>query len=462
MSQVITQEPKSNGIGTERRFYAIVAALAAVVAIGAYAWIVELENGLIVTDMRDIVSWGLYISLFAWLVGVSAGGLIVSSAAAVFKIKQWQPISKLANLLASVAIALAAFSILPDLGRPDRILNLFLYPQLNSPLIWDIIIIMTYLMISVAELGLMFDADHARKIGNETKYLSRERIVRAIAFVALPVAVITHSVTAWIFGLQISRPAWNTALLAPLFLASALASGLALVILVSVLSNRFSKVRVDKEALSGRATLLGVVILVDLFLLASEYITAIWPATPAEVSPLLTEFFGPYWWLAWTQWGLAVAAFALVAYPKLRHSAAVQMTAAVMVLLEVFFYRLELVIPAFVNPLVQYPPGTSTGTLTGGISNTLNGISTFNPGLSFQLSGSYFPSLVEWAIAIGIIACVALLILLGVHFLPLNSVEEPTSGHSSSSPNARATAATELTLPSTAGRESTTSPRNNN
>jgi molybdopterin-containing oxidoreductase family membrane subunit len=404
-------------------FYGLVIVLAALVVIGAVAWSIQLENGLIETAMRDVVSWGLYISLFAWFVGVSAGGLIVSSSAAVFRIKQWQPISKLANLVASVAIALAAFSILPDLGRPDRILNLFIYPNLGSPLVWDVFIIFTYLIISLVELGLLISADNAKKLSNEPKYVSREKAVRGLAFVALPVAVLTHSITAWIFGLQISRPAWNTALLAPLFLASALVSGLALVIFVSVLANRYGSVKVDRETLAGLARLLGVIILVDLFLIASEYITAIWPATPAEVSPLLTEFFGPYWWIAWTQWILALVAFAVVAYPRLRRSSIALTFASILVLVEIFIYRIELVVPAFVNPLVQYPPGTSVGAPAVAYTQSIVG---YSPGYSFQLVGIYFPTVIEWGIAIGIVALAALLIVLGIHYLPLGAVEEPS------------------------------------
>ncbi|MDG6925761.1 MAG: polysulfide reductase NrfD [Nitrososphaerota archaeon] len=413
---------------THLRFYSLVAVLLAVVALGAYAWILELQYGLAVTDMRDVVSWGLYISLFAWFVGISAGGLIVSSASAVFRIQQWQPIAKLANLIASVAIALAAFSIIPDLGQPGRILNLFVYPNLTSPLIWDITIIGTYLFISLLELGLLFSADRAKGRGDETKYLSRERVVRGVSFVALPVAVLTHSITAWIFGLQISRPLWNTALLAPLFIASAIVSGLALVIFVSVLANKYANLGVDRTVITGLARLLSVVILVDLFLLTSEYITAVWPATPAEISPLVVEFFGPYGWLAWTQWVFAIAAFAILVVPRWSRSSAAQFGASVLLLLEVFFYRLELIIPGFVNPLVQYPPGTSVGTTTGGVSLSGIGVAVSNvnpssPGFSFQLVGAYFPTWIEWSISIGIVAMAALLITLGVRYLPVRPAE---------------------------------------
>lgn len=442
---------KEEGRRSSRGFYILVGVLLAVVAVGTYAWSVQLRNGLVVSNMRDVVSWGLYISLFAWFVGVSAGGLIVSSAAAVFRIKQWQPIAKIANFVAAVVIAVAAFSILPDLGRPDRILNLFLYPNLTSPLIWDVTIIFTYLIISLVELGLLISAENEREKGNESRYLFRERIVRGLAFVALPVAVLTHSITAWIFGLQISRPLWNTALLAPLFLASALVSGLGLVILVTVLGNRFASFKVEKETIAGLARLLGVIILVDLFLLASEYVTVVWPGSPTEVSPFVVEFFGPYGWLAWTQWAFAALAFVIVAVPRFRASMLPVTLASLLVLLEVFFYRLELIIPAFVNPLVQYPPGTSIGTSTGG-SSALNGIGTiYNPGFSFQLVGSYFPSAYEWSIAMGIVALAALLIVVGIHFLPIKPAGEASS-YSGSAGGATLTRATnDQPRPSDAG-----------
>jgi len=428
----MSSEQKS---GSHWRFYLFIAFLVALVVLGAYAWSIQLGNGLIVTDMRDVVSWGLYISLFAWFVGISAGGLIVSSAAAVFGIRQWQPISKVANLLALVAIALAAFAILPDLGQPGRVIYIFTNPNLSSPLVWDVTIIFTYLAISFVELVLMITADRARARGKESTYVSRERLVRGIAFVALPVAVLTHSITAWIFGLQISRPLWNTALLAPIFLASALVSGLALVIFVTALSNRFGALKVDTEVLTGLAKLLGVIILVDLFLLGSEYITAVWPATPAEISPLTTQFFGPYWWLAWTQIVLAFVALALVAVPRTRGFAPTQVLAAIFALVEVFFYRLELVIPAFVNPLVQYPPGTSIGTTTGGTVLSGFGVSVSpvdpsNPGLSFVLSGTYFPTWIEWSIAVGIVAVAALLITLGIRYLPVREGAEGSAAGS--------------------------------
>jgi molybdopterin-containing oxidoreductase family membrane subunit len=419
---------------SNKQFYILTGVLLAIVAVGAVAWYTQITEGLIVTGMRNIISWGLYISTFAWFVGISAGGLILSSSSQVFGIKSWEKISPFATLLALIAIAMAALSILPDLGRPDRVLNLFLYPQFLSPLVWDLFIIATYLVLSALDLFFML-RHRLAKMGSrlalimdasEASARRDAKAVKVISFVALPVAILTHSITAWIFGLQISRPYWNTALLAPLFLASAMASGLALVLFTMIGGKRFFGLKVETKLLSDIGKLLSVIVLVDLFLLLSEYITTIWPGVPSEVSSLDVVFFGPYGYLAWIQWGCALLAVALLIYPRTRRSLAGLFSAATLIMFEVFIYRLDLVIPAYVNPLVQFPPGTSIGEFVQGSS-------------SFMLAGSYFPTVIEWAIVMAILAASLLLLTIAYRILPLNS-SEPTNSTTSvmGSPTARA------------------------
>jgi len=117
--------------------------------------------------------------------------------------------------MALVCVAVAAATIVADLGRPDRVLNLFLFPQFNSPFLWDLIVITSYLAISLVDLWFMCRADFARKrsifaFGSRDisdRAVERDKkIVKAISFVALPTAIMLHSVTAWIFGLQTARP----------------------------------------------------------------------------------------------------------------------------------------------------------------------------------------------------------------------------------------------------------------
>mgnify|MGYP001772862747 FL=1 len=398
-------------------YYAIVSVLGVIVLVGAIAWALEIEYGLILTNMRDVVSWGLYISTFAWFVGVSAGGLILSSSAAIFKIESWKKLSKVASFVSAVVIAAAALIIMPDLGRPDRILNLIIYAHTFSPLIWDFSIITTYFIISVVELWLLISSDKFKRAGNEQAAKKRERYAVGLAFIALPVAIFTHSVTAWIFGLQLARPWWNTALLAPAFVASALVSGLALVLLVLEVNGKLKLVNISLEDRTKAqfSKLLVVFILVDLYLLFSEYLTITWPGVPDELAGLYTMFFGPYWYIGWGQWVLALLAVAILAKPSWRTSDKAITVASVLALVEVFFYRLNLIVPGFVHPLIEYPPGIAIG---GGIS-----ASYALAGYSFQIVGQYFPSPIEWEITAGFLAGVALIILLGLRYLPLGSSE---------------------------------------
>ena len=125
-------------------------------AVGVAAFGYQFANGLVVTGMRNIVMWGQYILFFMFFVGLSAGGLIVASAGRLFGVKAFKPITRLAVLEATVAVILAATFILPDLGRPERILNIPLYFNPTSPMVWDISIVMVYMAtVGVLRLALL-------------------------------------------------------------------------------------------------------------------------------------------------------------------------------------------------------------------------------------------------------------------------------------------------------------------
>ncbi|MGZ8715959.1 MAG: NrfD/PsrC family molybdoenzyme membrane anchor subunit, partial [Gaiellaceae bacterium] len=117
-------------------FRAVGGGLALLALLGVSAWIYQLTQGLIATGMRDVVSWGLYIFTFAFFVGLSAGGLIMASGAEVFGVESLKPLARIGVLTAAASVAIAAMTIIPDLGRPDRIYNLLLHPRWTSPLIW--------------------------------------------------------------------------------------------------------------------------------------------------------------------------------------------------------------------------------------------------------------------------------------------------------------------------------------
>jgi molybdopterin-containing oxidoreductase family membrane subunit len=355
---------------------------------GLVSWIYELSNGLTSTGMRDVVSWGMYIFSFAFFVGLSAGGLIVASSAEVFGIQALKPLSRLGVLSAAGCITVAALMIIPDLGRPERVLNLFLYPNWTSPLIWDIGIIAAYFLFSVVDLYVL--TRHAEAPG------PWRRRVRILAYVGLPLAILLHSITAWIFGLQIARSFWNTALMAPLFVTSAILSGTALVTILALCVERFDRVHISVATRNWLRGLLAVTLVVDLFLVGSDYITILWGNVPEERAGLDLILPGGGWsWLFWLEWvvGGAIPLLLLVV-PRLHRVPGVLLVAAGLIMAGVLAFRIELIVGGFISPLISYAPGIALGNSSATAS-------------SFQMPGSYHPTWVEYGIVVGLFALFA-------------------------------------------------------
>lgn len=385
-SSVRTDLPKVPGLARSSPWIWVLGIL---VLLGFGAWIYELGHGLAATGMRDVVSWGMYIFTFAYLVGLSAGGLIVASSAEVFHIPALRPLSRLGVLTAMVFSAAAGLMIIPDLGQPARVLNLLIFPNWTSPLVWDVTIITIYFLFSAAELWVM------------VRHPERKATLTTLAFVGLPLAVLLHSITAIIFGLQLSRPWWNTALMAPIFVASAILSGTALIVLITWILQRYQKVQIPEATWRWLAGLMVMALFVDLFFVACDYVTIAWDNVPRDRQVLdMILPGGRFQFTFWFEWVIGgVVPFIILASSKLRRSAANIALAAALILMGVYAFRIELVIPAFVNPLIQLPPGIALGSISSGTS--------------FQLIGHYSPTWVEYLITLGMFALAALAIAIG-------------------------------------------------
>lgn len=399
-----TASDNGTRVSRVRLWYAL---LAVIGIIGFTAWIYELKHGLAATGMRDVVSWGMYIFTFAFFIGLSAGGLIMASSAEVFGIKALKPLARLGVLSAAACVAVAALMIIPDLGQPTRILNLVLHPNWTSPLLWDVFIVLLYLTFSVIDLAVL--QRHA------TEPTRLRRTMRVLAYIGLPMAVLLHSITAWIFGLQISRTWWNTSLMAPLFVVSAILSGTALVTLLALAAERWGSFTLPTETRVWLRKFIAMALLIDLFFVACDYITILWGNVPDDRSALnLVLPGGPFSWLFWGEWvvgGLVPLAFLFV--PRLRRMAGSLGIATFLVLVGVYAFRIELVVVGFVNPLTQYPPGNALG--------------TYDPtSSSFELVGRYTPSVVEYAITLALVALFAALFTMGYRRFHLANGENVT------------------------------------
>ena len=412
-----TPATNAGRVARPRSIYAWIALLLAVMALGATAFVYQFINGLAVTGMRNIVMWGQYILFFMFFVGLSAGGLIVASAGRLFGVKAFKPITRLAVLEATIAVILAATFILPDLGRPERILNILLYFNPTSPMIWDIAIVFVYMTMSAFYMWLYARADLSRRgsklalgTGTSERTMAREeRVKTAMAWVALPAAIMLHSITAWIFGLQISRGFWYSSIMAPMFIASALVSGLGLVIILALILRRLGRLQFPDDLVAMLGGLLGAFVAVEAFLLLAEYLTALYPGAPEgdAAGRMLSGQYLPLF-LFEVVVGLLVP-FLILSQRRLRSNPVWVGAAAAIGIVGIFVHRLNLVLNGLSYPNIEAPPGLPIGTPQGGSS--------------FADFWWYVPTLVEWLIVMGILAFGALLFTAAVSFLPMQEPE---------------------------------------
>ena len=264
-------------------------------------------------------------------------------------------------------------------------------------MIWDVLIIITYILLAFSDLAVMTRRGLSAS--------ARGRRLRVMACIGLPGAVLLHSITAWIFGVQISRPGWNSALLAPVFVTSAILSGTALVTLVALAAKRFGRFQLPQETWSTLTRVIATTIAVDLFLVAADYITILWGNVPRERATLDLVLPGGSWqWVFWLEWiAGGLIPFVLLVVPRWRRRPGVIGLACALVLVGVYAFRVELIEGGLLKPLLALPPGVSLG-------------STGSAG-SFQFLGSYHPTWVEYAIVAALLSFLTLLIVLGYRWL---------------------------------------------
>ena len=358
------------------------AVLVALMVIGLCAYVFQLTQGLCVTGMSNGVSWGLYITCFMFFVGLSAGGLIVASSAHVFHIESFKRVAMPAVITSTVCICCAGAFILIDLGGIQRIWNMFVHLNFTSPLAWDMCVITTYLVINILDIVWLRRGD--------------ERKVQMLSYVALPVAILVHSVTAWIFGLEIAKEGWYSAIMAPIFVASAMDSGLALLMCVLAASKKAGVFDCGEKLFADLARLLATFIAVDAFFIGCELLTVAYPgaAGATELLGIMTSgATAPFFWFE-ILGGLLVP-FLLLASAKRRQRTAVVVAASALVMAGVLCKRVWLLFTSFTMTNVYGAPGISSG------STAARGADGFG---MWALTGSYAPTPVEVAVVIAVVS----------------------------------------------------------
>lgn len=296
----------------------VVGLLLALIGGASYALLEQLTSGLGITGMNSPAYWGLYIVNFVFFVGLSAGGIIIASLVHLLGLSQFRSVARLAELMAIGCIVLAVLFILLDMGRPDRLPNLFRHGQLQSPLIWDVIVVNVYLLVSLAYgyFGTRGDLVRMMRAMPERRWLYRlltlgstdlseramvrdQKVLRVLAWVGLPLAVALHTVTAWILGLVKARPGWYGAIMAPLFIVSATVSGFALLVVVVVACRRCLRLPIEEKVVRDLGKLLVFTIPVLGYLLFAELLTVLYGREPASLHVFQEMMYGGYALVFW-------------------------------------------------------------------------------------------------------------------------------------------------------------------
>ncbi|MHC4407526.1 MAG: NrfD/PsrC family molybdoenzyme membrane anchor subunit, partial [Planctomycetota bacterium] len=248
-------------------YYAWVALLIAMICVGVYAYVRQFSDGLIVTSLRDPVSWGFYIGNFTFLVGVAAAAVVLVIPAYIY---HWKPIKEVVILgesLAIAALAMCMLFVLVDMGRPDRLLHIMPFiGTLNLPsslLAWDVLVLNAYFFLNFGVVTYLLVSLFRGREPNK-------KIFMPLVLLSIPMAVGIHSVTAFVYNGLAGRPYWNAALLAPRFLVSAFCSGPAIMLILLQILRRTSKIDLSKEAIWKIAELMAYAIFINLFFLGVE------------------------------------------------------------------------------------------------------------------------------------------------------------------------------------------------
>ena len=250
-------------------------------ALGGWLYATQWQRGLIVTGMSDQVSWGFYIANFVFFVGIAAAAVLLVVPAYIFKRRDAKSVVLIGEAMAVAAVLMAMAFVLVDIGRPDRLWHVIPYlGRFNWPssmLAWDIIVLTGYLLLNLAIL-LYALFKHYR--GQEVDGLG----YFGFMLIAMFWAIAIHTVTAFLFSANVSRPFWHTALLAPRFIASAFVSGPALLILVLQVIRRYTDYPIKQSIIDMLALIMAIALQINLYFIASELFTDFYHETEHAVS----------------------------------------------------------------------------------------------------------------------------------------------------------------------------------
>ena len=393
-----------------------------VAAIGAYAYYRQLRYGLVVTNMRDYVSWGIYISNFVFFVAISLVGSLITAVFRLTKVEWSTPLTRIAEIIAVSAIVFASLIIVVDMGRPERFMNLALHGRIQSPIMWDVIVICTYFFISILLLyfpllpDLKIMIKYKEKSSNALNKLYRfqgsfwkgtkeqfkisDRAINILCILIVPVAFSIHTVTSWLFATTY-RPGWDSTNFGAYFISGAFLVGSGAVVIAMYVFRKAYQLEnyITEKHFEKMGRVVVLLALLYLYFNINEYLVPAFKMKKAEEVHLMGLFNGEFAPLFWTaiMIGMIIPIFVLIF--KSGRKPLPMFIVGCMVVLGAWFKRYLIVTPTLLHPFLPMQDVPA----------------------SYH---HYFPSWEEWAIAGGSMAGVLLVITFFVRIYPIIPIHE--------------------------------------
>ena len=411
----VSLAPLSN---VSSNYWAVIAILLAVAGWGFYAFIVQYRFGLVVTGMRDQVMWGLYLVNFVFFIGISHAGTLISAILRVTNAGWRTPVTRMAELITVVAISVGAVAPIIDMGRPERVGNMILFGRFQSPLLWDIISIASYLTGSliylylpmIPDLALMRDrlgrSDSNIKrvlytllaVGWKDTPAQRHRLEKGIGIMAvtiIPIAISVHTVVSYVFSM-VMRPGWDSTVFGIYFVIGAIFSGIASILIVMAIFRKLYHLEeyITEKHFKNLSYLLLTALIIYFYLTIGEYLTVGYKLKIEEKHLLESLLLGgnAIWFWFFVVAGTIIPA-TLLLWRRGRPIPRI-LVAAVLINIAMWIKRFFIVIPSLQVPLMPFDFGT------------------------------YQPTWVEWSITAGAFAVFMLVFAVFTRLMPALSIWE--------------------------------------
>jgi Ni/Fe-hydrogenase subunit HybB-like protein len=389
-----------------------------------FAFIYQMIKGQIVTGMRDYVVWGIYNVNFIFFIGISYAGAMISGILHLLHVEWRKPIIRIAEMITVISVLIGPVYILVEMGRLDRIFNIFVHGRIQSPILWDVVAILTYLSCSILFLYLALMRDYALlrdntelKISKWRRYIYKKlaatylampqqkkllnRALTIMSALIIPLAILVHSVLAWIFGMTI-RPGWHSTIFAPYFVVAAVFSGTAVLIIAMWFFRKYYHLQeyITEKHFKYIGTILLVLAALYGYFTFSEYLT-VWYGSETwelEVVYKLFDFseYGAWFYLA--AFVGVLAPIILIGFPFLRNINTITIGSVIAVVC-MWLKRYLIVIPTLETPLLP--------------------LQDIRPEYAH-----YHASWVEWALTAGGMATFCLFFMIFIKFMPIIPVSD--------------------------------------